>query len=182
MLTFLAGDVISSLYHAGVNWGWNTVSSPSAQHPPYGIHFVDIIARVAMMFGGVTPGDSHRLLTYAAERAKAMVIVFPGLSDQEIALVRRDESALAFPLLSVGGYAGGDWIPALPEAVVRRGMEIKGIRVNITAIPIPMGCSPAFLRERVSGKRRCMWSLAGEGLLLSNYCVRFLRLMSKTVR
>ncbi len=23
-------------------------------------------------------------------------------------------------------------------------MEIKGIRVNITAIPIPMGCSPAF--------------------------------------
>ena len=71
------------------------------------------------------------------------MIVFPGLSDQEIALVD-GMRVLGFPILSVGDYQGGDWIPALPEAVVRRGMEKKGIRVNITAIPIPMGCSPAF--------------------------------------
>jgi len=143
MLTFLAGNVISSLSHAGVKLGLEYRLIPLGSTPAYGVHFVDIIARVAMMFGGVTPGDSHRLLTYAAERAKAIVIVFPGLSDQEIALVD-GMRVLGFPILSVGEYTGGDWIPALPEAVVRRGMEIKGIRVNITAIPIPMGCSPAF--------------------------------------
>ena len=87
MLTFLAGDVISSLSRAGVKLGLEYRLIPLGSTPTYGIHFVDIIARVAMMFGGVTPGDSHRLLTYAAERAKAIVIVFPGLSDQEIALV-----------------------------------------------------------------------------------------------
>jgi CO dehydrogenase/CO-methylating acetyl-CoA synthase complex beta subunit len=116
---------------------------PLGSAPAYGIHFVDIIARVAMMFGGVTPGDAHRLLAYAAERAKAIVIVFPGLTDDEIALVD-GMRLLGFPILSLGDYSGGAWILAAADDVVRRGMEEKGIRVIVTAIPIPMGCSPAF--------------------------------------
>ena len=143
MLTFLAGDVITSLSGAGVKVGLEYRLIPLGSTPTYGIHFVDIIARVAMMFGGVTPGDISRLLKYAKERAKAIVIVFPGLTDQEIAFVD-GMRVLGFPILSLGDYQGGDWIPATPEEVVRKGMEQKGIRVNVTAIPIPMGCSPAF--------------------------------------
>ena len=143
MLTFLAGDVITSLSGAGVKVGLEYRLIPLGSTPTYGIHFVDIIARVAMMFGGVTPGDLSRLLTYAKERAKAIVIVFPGLTDQEIAFVD-GMRVLGFPILSLGDYQGGDWIPATSEEVVRKGMEEKGIKVNVTAIPIPMGCSPAF--------------------------------------
>jgi len=143
MLTFLAGDVVTSLSGAGVKLGLEYRLIPLGSSPAYGIHFVDIIARVAMMFGGVTPGDTSRLLAYAAERAKAIVIVFSRLTDQEIAIVD-GMSVLGFPILSLGDYSGGTWIPSLPEEVVRRGMEQKGIRVNVTAIPIPMGCSPAF--------------------------------------
>jgi acetyl-CoA decarbonylase/synthase, CODH/ACS complex subunit beta len=143
MLTFLAGDVVTSLSGAGVKLGLEYRLIPLGSTPVYGIHFVDIIARVAMMFGGVTPGDTHRLLTYATERAKAIVIVFSLLTDQEIAIVD-GMRVLGFPILSLGDYSGGAWIPSLPEEVVRRGMEQKGIRVNVTAIPIPMGCSPAF--------------------------------------
>jgi acetyl-CoA decarbonylase/synthase complex subunit beta/acetyl-CoA synthase len=143
MLTFLAGPVVSSLSENGVKLGLEYRLIPLGSTPAYGIHFVDVIARVAMMFGGVTPGDAHRLLAYAAERAKAIVIVFPGLTDDEIALVDAMR-LLGFPILSPGGYSGGAWIPAAADEVVRRGMEEKGIRVNVTAIPIPMGCSPAF--------------------------------------
>jgi acetyl-CoA decarbonylase/synthase complex subunit beta/acetyl-CoA synthase len=143
MLTFLAGDVVTSLSGAGVKLGLEYRLIPLGSTPVYGIHFVDIIARVAMMFGGVTPGDTHRLLTYATERAKAIVIVFSLLTDQEIAIVD-GMRVLGFPILSLGDYSGGVWISSLPEEVVRRGMEQKGIRVNVTAIPIPMGCSPAF--------------------------------------
>ena len=143
MLTFLAGDIITSLSGAGVKVGLEYRLIPLGSTPAYGIHFVDIIARVAMMFGGVTPGDLSRLLKYAKERAKAIVIVFPGLSDHEIAFVD-GMRVLGFPILSLGDYQGGEWIPATPEEVVRTGMEEKGIRVNVTAIPIPMGCSPAF--------------------------------------
>lgn len=143
MLTFLAGDVIPTLSTAGVKLGLDYRLIPLGSKPFYGIHFVDIIARVAMMFGGVTPGDTHRLLAYAAERAKAIVIVFPGLTEEEIALVD-GMRVLGFPILSSGGYEGGTWITAGAGDIVRRGMEEKGIRVNVTAIPIPMGCSPAF--------------------------------------
>lgn len=143
MLTFLAGGVVPVLSAAGVKLGLEYRLIPLGSTPQHGIHFVDIIARVAMMFGGVTPGDTSRLLTYAAERAKAIVIVFPGLSDEEIALVD-GMRVLGFPILSLGGYEGGEWIPADPENVVRTGMEKKGIKFQVTAIPIPMGCSPAF--------------------------------------
>lgn len=143
MLTFLAGPVIPTLSDNGVRLGLDYRLIPLGSAPVYGIHFVDVIARVAMMFGGVTPGDASRLLAYAAERAKAIVIVFPGLTDDEIALVD-GMRVLGFPILSTGDYSGGAWIPASAEDVVRKGMEEKGIRVNVTAIPIPMGCSPAF--------------------------------------
>lgn len=143
MLTFLAGPVIPALSGAGVKLGLEYRLIPLGSTPFYGIHFVDIVARVAMTFGGVTPGDTHRLLAYAAERAKAIVIVFPGLSDEEIALVD-GMRVLGIPILSPEGYEGGTWIYAAPDDIVRRGLEEKGIRVNVTAIPIPMGCSPAF--------------------------------------
>ncbi len=143
MLTFLAGPVIPALSENGVKLGLEYRLIPLGSTPAYGIHFVDIIARVAMMFGGVTPGDADRLLAYAAERAKAIVIVFPGLTDDEIALVD-GMRVLGFPILSLGDYSGGAWIAAEAETIVQKGMEEKGIRVNITAIPIPMRCSPAF--------------------------------------
>jgi len=143
MLTFLAGTIVPSLSDAGVKLGLDYRLIPLGSSPSYGVHFVDIIARVAMMFGGVTPGDTHRLLTYAAERAKAIVIVFGGLTDEEIAFVD-GMRVLGFPILTLGDYTGGAWISASSEEVVRQGMEAKGIKVNVTAIPIPMGCSPAF--------------------------------------
>lgn len=143
MLTFLAGDAIPVLSNAGVKLGLDYRLIPLGSRPSHGIYFVDIIARVAMMFGGVTPGDMHRLLHYAAERAKAIVIVFDDLTDEEIAFVD-GMRVLGFPILSLGNYQGGTWLHAQAEDVVRKGMEEKGIRVNVTAIPIPMGCSPAF--------------------------------------
>ena len=133
---------------------------PLGSTPAYGVHFVDIIARVAMMFGGVTPGDTHRLLTYAAERAKAMVIVFPGLSDEDIAFVDAMR-VLGFPILTLGDYTGGEWITSPSDDIVRTGMDLKGIRVTVTAIPIPMACSPAF--EGKSIRKEEMFAEFGGG-------------------
>ncbi len=82
MLTFLAGGVILTLSSAGVKLGLDYRLIPLGSRPLHSVHFVDIIARVAMMFGGVSPGDTGRLLAYAGERAKAIVTVFPGLTDE----------------------------------------------------------------------------------------------------
>jgi acetyl-CoA decarbonylase/synthase complex subunit beta len=143
MLTFLAGDIIRTLSSAGVRTGLDYRLVPLGPLPLHGVHFIDIVARVAMMFGGVVPGDSGRLIAYAAERAKVFAIVFPGLSDEEIAFTDTLR-ALSIPVLTTGGYEGGAWVQATPGEVVGRGMDLKDIRVKVTAIPIPMGCSPAF--------------------------------------
>ncbi len=160
MLTFLAGGVIPSLSEGGIRLGLEYRLIPLGSTPAYGVHFVDIIARVAMMFGGVTPGDTHRLLTYAAERAKAMVIVFPGLSDEDIAFVDAMR-VLGFPILTLGDYTGGEWISSLSDDIVHKGMDLKGIRVTVTAIPIPMACSPAF--EGKSIRKEEMFAEFGGG-------------------
>lgn len=143
MLTFLAGDVVGSLTGEGVKVGVEYRLIPLGSRPFHGIHFLDVIARVAMMFGGVAPGDADRLLAYARERAKAIVILFPGLSDEEIAMVNAF-SLLGIPILAVGDYEGGSFLAVEAGNAVRKGMEIKGIKVSVTAIPIPMACSPAF--------------------------------------
>jgi len=144
LLTFLAGGVVEALSGAGVRLGLDYRLVPLGPESAHGIHFADILARVAMMFGGVQPGDVHSLLGYAAERAKAFVIVFGGLTDEETAFVDALR-VLGIPILSAGGgYEGGEWIGIAPAEAVRTGMDLRGIRVTVTAIPIPMACSPAF--------------------------------------
>ena len=143
MLTFLAGPVVPILQKAGVKVGLDYRLVPLGSTPDAGVHFADILARVAMMFGGVSPGDAGRLVAYAKERARAFVVVFPGLAATDVAATDslRD---LGIPILTAGGYEGGDWIAVSSGQAVTRGMELRQIRVKVTAIPIPMACSPAF--------------------------------------
>ncbi len=143
MLTFLSGPVITVLTDSGVKVDLSLRLIPLGATSIKGVHFADILARVAMMFGGVPPGDVSRLISYAADRAKAFVIVFPSLSDEEIAFADALR-ILNIPIIQVGGYEGGEWLLSLPQTAVSTGMEQRGITVRVTAIPIPMACSPAF--------------------------------------
>jgi len=143
MLTFLAGESIPALHEGNVKVGLEYRLVPLGSDALAGIHFIDILARVAMMFGGVMPGDAGRLIGYAKDRAKAFIIVFPGLNDEEIAFLDTMR-VLGIPILTIDGYQGGEWTSVNPEEAVPRGMELRGIKVTVTAIPIPMHCSPAF--------------------------------------
>ncbi len=160
LLTFLAGDIAKGLDNEGVKIGLGYRLVPLGPDTLSGIHFVDILARVAMMFGGVAPGDPSRLLRYAEERAKAFVIALPGLSPEEIAFIDALRP-LGIPILYYKGYEGENWIRASPENIVQKGMELRGIKVMVTAIPIPMACSPAF--EGKSIRREEMYVEFGGG-------------------
>jgi CO dehydrogenase/CO-methylating acetyl-CoA synthase complex beta subunit len=144
MLTFLIQDGVIALEEERVKVGLEYRLVPLGYDALAGIHFIDIIARVALMFGGVAPGDAGRLISYAQDRAKAFVIAFPGLSPEEIACIDAMR-VLGIPILSINSsYEGGEWIPvSLPETVPK-GMELKGIKVMITTVAVPMHCSPAF--------------------------------------
>lgn len=143
LLTFLSGGVVESLVRSGVKVGLDLRLIPLGKESLGAVHFADILARVAMMFGGVPPGDAHRLVAYAGERARAFVIAFPGMTDEETAFIDALR-VLGIPILHTGGYESSTWIQSAPEGIVRAGMELRGIRVQVTSIPIPMACSPAF--------------------------------------
>ncbi|HWQ68196.1 MAG TPA: acetyl-CoA decarbonylase/synthase complex subunit alpha/beta [Methanospirillum sp.] len=143
MLTFLSGGVIETLTQAGVKVGLDLRLVPLGRDSLGAVHFADILARVAMMFGGVSAGDAGRLVSYASERAKAFVIVFPDMNDEEITFIDALR-VLGIPILHMGGYEGENWTTTVPTDIVRTGMEMRGIRVQVTSIPIPMACSPAF--------------------------------------
>lgn len=143
MLTFLAGGVVEELVRAGVKIGLDFRLIPLGPLPIHAVYLTDLLARVTMMFGGVSPGDADRLVRYANDRAKAFAVLFPGLSDAEVVYFDTLR-ALGVPLLSSGGYEGEGWTPVEPGYAVVTGMTLRGIRVAVTAIPIPMHCSPAF--------------------------------------
>ncbi|PWR72277.1 acetyl-CoA decarbonylase/synthase complex subunit alpha/beta [Methanospirillum lacunae] len=143
MLTFLAGGVVESLTSAGVKVGLDLRLVPLGKDSLGAVYFADILARVAMMFGGVAAGDAHRLVAYATERAKAFAIAFPGMTNEEMAFID-GLRVLGIPIIHAGGYEGKDWTQADPTEIVKTGMELRGIRVQVTSIPIPMACSPAF--------------------------------------
>lgn len=143
MLTFLAGGVTEVLTGAGVKVGPGYRLIPLGPGGMSAVHFADVLARVAMMFGGVQAGDAGRLLAYARERAKAFVVAFPGLSEEEVAVLDALRP-LGIPVLSVDGYEGGEWVAVEAGEAAGRGRDLREIRVKVTAIPIPMACSPAF--------------------------------------
>ena len=44
------------------------------------------------------------------------------------------------------------WSPNVPhDKIVARAIEVRGLKVNVSAIPIPVACGPAFEGERVRG-------------------------------
>lgn len=160
ILTFLAGDVIDNLRSSGVKVGLDYRLVPLGKNPIKGVHFVNILARVALIFGGVIPGDVHRLIAYASERAKAFIIVYPGLTDVEIAFLD-GLRILGIPIIQVGEYFGGEWKSASVSQAVQIGMDLRGIKVQVSAIPIPMACSPAF--EGKSVRKEDMYAEFGGG-------------------
>ena len=78
MLTFLAGDVVPSLSAASVKLGLEYRLVPLGSTPLHGVHFVDIITRVALMFGGVVPGDPGRSPCVCQPACESDRHCFPG--------------------------------------------------------------------------------------------------------
>ncbi len=181
MLTFLSGGVIESLTAAGVKVGLDLRLVPLGKDSLAAVHFADILARVAMMFGGVAAGDAHRLVAYASERAKAFVIAFPGMTEEEIAFID-GLRVLGIPIIHMGGYEGQDWTQAGPTEIVRIGMELRGIRCSGHLYSDPDGLLSGPLKERRFERRRCMPSLGVLVLRLLNSSGSGICMMSRMGR
>ncbi len=146
------------LLAAGVQVGWNTRLVPFGPTYTSAVFAIGFACRVALAFGGIKPGDYQGNLIYNKDRTFAFVMALGEVSDEWYA---NAAGAInwGFPTIS-------DWdIPeVLPtgictyehvvsrvphEEIVQKAIEVRGLKVSITKIDIPMAFGPAFEGERI---------------------------------
>jgi acetyl-CoA synthase len=146
------------LIEAGVQLGWNTRLVPYGPDISSAVFAAGFANRVAMTFGGVQPGDYKKILLYNKDRVFAFA---NALGD-----VGTEWGAVAGGVLNWGFPVIGDTdipavlptgictyehvVPNVPhDQIVERSIEVRGLKVTITEIDIPVSYGPAFEGERV---------------------------------
>ncbi|MBW2163230.1 MAG: CO dehydrogenase/CO-methylating acetyl-CoA synthase complex subunit beta [Deltaproteobacteria bacterium] len=141
-----------------VQIGWSTRLVPFGPTYTSAVFAMGFACRVALAFGGIKPGDFKGNLIYNKDRTFAFVIAFGPVSDEWYA---NAAGAInwGFPTIS-------DWdIPqVLPtgictyehvvsqvphDKIVQKAIEVRGLKVTVSKIDIPMVYGPAFEGERV---------------------------------
>jgi acetyl-CoA synthase len=146
------------LLQAGVQIGWNTRLVPFSPDISGAVFALGFANRAGMAFGGIKPGDYKRMLAYnknrifafvnalgevnaewAANAAGAINWGFPTLADTDV------------PEILPTGVCTYEHVVAnvLHEEMPARSIEVRGLKVAITEIPVPVSYGPAFEGERI---------------------------------
>ncbi|RJP94880.1 MAG: CO dehydrogenase/CO-methylating acetyl-CoA synthase complex subunit beta [Desulfobacteraceae bacterium] len=153
-------SVIEQLISQGVQIGWNTRIVPFGPDISSAVFALGFANRAAMAFGGVQPGDYKTILKYNKERIFAFVNAlgdigtewgvaaagcvnwgFPTLADTDIP-----------EILPTGICTYEHVVANVPHTeIVQRSVEVRGLKVTVSEIDIPLSFGPAYEGERVRG-------------------------------
>ena len=154
-------SVIDQLIEAGVQMGWNTRIVPFGPDISSAVFALGFANRAAMAFGGVEPGDYKKILLYNKNRIFAFVNAF-GEIGTHWACAAAGCVNWGFPtladtdvpeILPTGICTYEHVVPNVPhDEICQRSVEVRGLKVHVTEIDIPLSFGPAFEGERVRGK------------------------------
>jgi acetyl-CoA synthase len=149
------------LVEAGVQIGWPTrlVSfGPDIYQAVFAIGFA---CRVAMAFGGVKPGDFRKNLIYNKDRTYAFVMALGDVTDEWYANAAGCIN-WGFPtiadtpipeVLPTGICTYEHVVSNIPhDHIVQKAVEVRGLKVQVAKVPVPVSYGPAFEGERVRGE------------------------------
>ncbi len=146
------------LVEGGVQLGWETRLVPFGREITSAIYALGFASRAALSFGGVQPGDFRRNLLYNKNRIFAFVMPLGEVSDEWYATAAGAIN-YGFPVI-----ADSDIPQILPtgvctyehvvsnishDKIVEKAIEVRGLKIKIAQIPIPVAVSPAFEGERI---------------------------------
>ncbi len=138
--------------------GWGTRLVPFGREYTTAVFAIGFACRVALAFGGVKPGDYAGNLKYNKDRTFAFVMAFGEVSDEWYA---NAAGAINWGFPTISDYDIPEILPTgvctyehvvsnVPhEEIVQKAIEVRGLKVNVTKIDIPMSFGPAFEGERV---------------------------------
>ena len=149
------------LVEAGVQIGWPTRLVSFGPDISAAVFAMGFACRVAMAFGGIKPGDYRKNLLYNKDRTFAFVMPMGFVTDEWYA---NAAGAInwGFPtiadspipeVLPTGICTYEHVVSNIPhDQIVQKAVEVRGLKVTVANMPIPVSYGPAFEGERVRGE------------------------------
>jgi acetyl-CoA synthase len=150
--------VAEQLIEAGVQIGWGTRIVPFGPDISAAVYALGFANRAGLSFGGIEPGDYKRMLKYQKDRIFAFV---NALGDVNAEWAANAAGAInwGFPtiadtdipeVLPWGVCTYEHVVSEIPhDQIAAKSIEIRGLKVSVTEIDIPLTYGPAFEGERV---------------------------------
>lgn len=166
ILVFMAShtggrSMAEQLAEAGVEMSWDTYLVPYGKDTSAAVLALNFAARAAMTFGGLAPGDlakAKQILLYNKERVSAFVLALGEVDDEKYATAAGAIN-FGFPIIAdtdipqilpTGICTYEHVVSRVPhDQLVPKAIEVRGLRLKISKIPIPVSYSAAFEGERV---------------------------------
>ena len=179
ILVFMASNTkgrsfAEQLAEEGVEMNWDTFLVPYGKETSAAVHALNFAARAAMTFGGVKPGDldaARKILLYNKERVFAFVLALgadygPSDNGNGAQLLTDEKYATAagainfgFPVISDveipqilprGICTYEHVVSGIPrDRIVSKAVEVRGLKLKMSEIPIPVPYGAGFEGERV---------------------------------
>jgi acetyl-CoA synthase len=142
----------------GVQLGWETRLVPFGRDVSALIYALGFANRAALSFGGVKPGDFQANLKYNKNRIFAFVIALGEVTPDKYAAAAGAIN-YGFPVISdtdipeilpTGVCTYEHVVSKVPhDKIVEKALEVRGCKIKIVDVPIPVAYGPAFEGERI---------------------------------
>ncbi len=146
------------LAEEGVQLGWETRLVPFGKDVSSLIYALGFANRAALSFGGIKPGDFEGNLKYNKSRIFAFVLALGEVTNDKYAAAAGAIS-YGFPVISdtdipeilpTGVCTYEHVVSNVPyDQMVERALEVRGCKIKIVNVPIPVPYGPAFEGERI---------------------------------
>lgn len=149
------------LVESGTQIGWPTRLVSFGPEISAAVFAIGFACRVAMAFGGIKPGDFRKNLIYNKDRTYAFVMALGNVTDEWYA---NAAGAInwGFPtiadtpipqVLPTGICTYEHVVSNIPhDHITQKAVEIRGLKVQVAKVPVPVSYGPAFEGERVRGE------------------------------
>ncbi len=160
---FMTGEsngtsMAEQLDQEGVELGWDTRLVPFGKDISSTIYALGFAARAALSFGGVQGGDYRRMLLYNKNRVFAFVLALGEVDELKYANAAGAIN-YGFPtiadtnipeILPRGVCTYEHVVSNIPsEEMVSKAIEVRGLKITIDKVDIPVAFGAAFEGERV---------------------------------
>ena len=166
LYVFMSGEYngkrfAEQLVEAGVQIGWGTRLVSFGPDTSAIVFALGFATRAALTFGGIEPGDYRKVLIYNKDRIFAFAMPL-GYVTEEWYANAAGAINWGFPtiadtpipeILPTGITTYEHVVSNIPhDKIVAKAVEVRGLKVTVTEVPVPVAYGPAFEGERVRGE------------------------------